>query len=159
MSRVTRKSKKPDLSMVGSDTATKGFVTMRVCGQLFGVSVLTVQDVLRDQQIARIPLAPVEIAGSLNLRGRIVTVVDMRVRMGMPAREDDASIMYIVVEYRDELFSLMVDSVGDVLNLPVRQIEKCPANLERGWREVALGVSKLDKELLVILDVQALLTF
>jgi purine-binding chemotaxis protein CheW len=151
--------KKPDLTHVESDTAIKGFVTIRVGGQLFGVSVLMVQDVLRQQPIARIPLAPVEIAGSLNLRGRIVTVVDMRVRMEMPSREEEEERMHVVVEHRDELFSLMVDSVGDVLNIPVRYIEKSPANLERNWRELAHGVSKLDKELLVILDVQSLLTF
>lgn len=151
--------KKPDLSNVSQVTATKGFVTVRVCDQLFGISVLTVQDVLRDQIIAPIPLAPYEIAGALNLRGRIVTVVDMRVRLGLSPREDTNSVMHVVVEYKDELFSLMVDAVGDVLNLPVKQIEKCPVNLERNWKDMAQGVSKLDKELLVILDVQAILTF
>lgn len=151
--------KKPSLAHMMHDTTSKGFVTVRVCDQLFGVSVLTVQDVLRDQVIAPIPLAAFEIAGALNLRGRIVTVVDMRARLNLPSRDAHTTIMHVVVEYKDELFSLMVDAVGDVLNLPVKQIEKCPVNLEKNWRDVAQGVSKLENELLVILDVQAILTF
>lgn len=142
-----------------ADYTTKGFVTTRVKGQLFGISVLAVQDVLRAQAIARIPLAPSEIAGSLNLRGRIVTVIDMRVRLGLPPRSENETVMHLVVELGDELFSLCVDSVGDVLNLPVANIEKSPANMNRNWREIVSGVCKLEKELLVILDVQALLTF
>ena len=142
-----------------ADHATRGFVTVRLCGQLIGISVLAVQDVLRSQTVARIPLAPTEIAGALNLRGRIVTVVDMRVRLGLPQRNENDPVMYLVVEHGEELFSLCVDAVGDVLNLPVRQIEKSPANINRNWRELVSGVCKLEKELLVILDVQALLTF
>ncbi|MBN66432.1 MAG: chemotaxis protein CheW, partial [Rickettsiales bacterium] len=82
------------------------FVTMRVGGQLFGISVLSVQDVLRKQRIAKIPLAPAVIAGSLNLRGRIVTVINMRRRLSLPPAEDDSSMMNVVVDYNNELFSL-----------------------------------------------------
>ncbi len=158
MSRQASSRINLDADYIG-ENVIKGFVTMRVCGQLFGISVLAVQDVLRAQTVARIPLAPVEIAGALNLRGRIVTVVDVRVRLGLPARTEQDPVMYLVVEHGDELFSLRVDSVGDVLNLPGRQIEKSPANMNRNWREIASGVCKLEKDLLVILDVQALLTF
>lgn len=138
---------------------TKGFVTMRVDHQLIGVSVLLVQDVLREMNIAKVPLSPPEIAGLMNLRGRIVTVVDVRKRLGFGDFPSDKRPMHAVVEYKNELFSLMVDSVGDVMNLPVKGIEKAPANLESRWREVAAGVNRLEKELLVILDIQALLTF
>lgn len=139
--------------------ASQSFVTMRVAGQLFGASVMVVQDVLRAQRIAPIPLAPAEVAGSLNLRGRIVTVIDVRSRLGLPGVEDERSVMHVVVEYGDELFSLMVDSVGDVLNLPLAQIEKAPANLAPLWKDIAAGVSRLDSELLVLLDIQSILTF
>lgn len=138
---------------------TKGFVTMRIDHQLIGVSVLLVQDVLREMEIAKVPLSPPEIAGLMNLRGRIVTVVDVRKRLGFGDFPADRRPMHAVVEYKNELFSLMVDSVGDVMNLPVKTIEKAPANLESRWREVAAGVNRLEKELLVILDIQALLTF
>ena len=139
--------------------AAQSFVTMRVSGQLFGASVMVVQDVLRAQRIAPIPLSPKEVAGSLNLRGRIVTVLDMRARLGLPAIENPSAAMHVVVEYNEELFSLMVDSVGDVLSLPLAQIEKAPANLDPLWKEIAGGVSRLDSELLVLLDIQSILTF
>ncbi len=151
---------RPDFSALSTTEKYESYVTVRVGGQLIGISVLTVQDVMRQLGIAKVPLSPREIAGLLNLRGRIVTVIDMRVRLNLPAHKlDDKSVMHVVVEYHDELFSLMVDSIGDVLNLPASKIEKVPANLEAHWRDVALGVSRLSGELLIILDVQSLLTF
>ena len=91
------------------------FVTFTIAGQLFGVPVLAVQDVLRPQAITRIPMAPPEILGSLNLRGRIVTVVDTRHRLGLPKAAADEKPMSIVVPHGDDLFSLAVDRVGEVL--------------------------------------------
>ncbi len=140
------------------DGDVQGFVSMRVGGQLIGISVLVVQDVLRRLQMARVPLAPREVAGVINLRGRIITVIDMRQRLNLGGLEEGAECMHCVVEHKDELFSLMVDSVGDVLNIPLSRIDKSPANLEEQWKQVAAGVYKLDGELLVVLDVQALLT-
>ncbi len=140
-----------------NDADQEGFVTMRVGGQLIGISVLVVQDVLRNLEIARVPLAPYEVAGLINLRGRIVTVIDMRRRLSLDGYEDE-QCMHCVVEYKDELFSLKVDSVGEVLNIPLQRIDKSPANMENTWRDVSAGVCQLDGELLVILDVQALLT-
>jgi purine-binding chemotaxis protein CheW len=129
------------------------FVTMKVGNQLFGISVMTVQDVLRKQRITTVPLAPAIVSGSLNLRGRIVTAIDMRVRLGMPTFENPDLVMHVVVENKGELYSLMVDGVGDVLSLPLRSFEKTPSNLSESWASVAAGVFKLEKELLVILDV------
>ncbi len=134
--------------------AQQEFVTMKVGNQLFGISVMAVQDVLRKQRIAKVPLAPKVIAGSLNLRGRIVTAIDMRVRLGMADNDDPESAMNVVVEYKNELYSLIVDRVGEVLSLPLDKFEKVPANLAEGWRTLSAGVFKLDKELLVILDVE-----
>ena len=141
-----------------SDTH-KGFVTVRVDKQLFGVPVLAVRDVLRSMKIANVPLSPDEIAGSLNLRGRIVTALDIRVILGMQARESTDDATHVVVEHNDELYSFMVDNVGEVLNLPSERIDKTPANMDKGWQEMALGVCRLDTELLIILDVQSMLTF
>lgn len=130
------------------------FVTMRVGQQMMGVLVHDVRDIITKQTIATIPLAHPVIAGAINLRGRIVTVLDMRKRLGLePADHDKA--MHIVVEVNDELFSLMVDSVGDVMRLPVDEFERSPVNLSEQWREVSSGVYQLDKELLVILDTLA----
>lgn len=126
---------------------------MRVSDQLFGISVMSVQDVLRRQRIANVPLAPRIVAGSLNLRGRIVTAIDMRIRLGLPPFEDFTEAMHVVVDHKSEMYSLVVDGVGDVLSLPLEKFEKAPSNLEDAWRSVSAGVYKLEKELLVILDV------
>jgi purine-binding chemotaxis protein CheW len=133
------------------------FVTMRIDKQLFGVPVKYVRDVLRRQNITRIPLSPHEVAGSLNLRGRIVTVIDLRKRLNLQDVQTDGG-MFVVVEHRNELYSLMVDNVGEVLTVSAGAIEKKPANLGGTWKDVASGIYKLDGELLVIMDVEALLT-
>ncbi len=138
---------------------TRGFVTMRVADQLVGVPVMLVHDVLRRMEITDVPLAQPEVAGLMNLRGRIVTVVDVRVRLGLSPHPNRGSEMHAVVEHKDESYSLMVDSVGEVVNLKSEEIEKTPANLEGRWKEVASGVCRMKDELLVILDVQSLLTF
>lgn len=136
-----------------SSTAQQEFVTLRLGQQLFGISVLAVQDVMRHQHIAPVPLAPDIFAGLLNLRGRVVTGFDMRRRLGMAPYADIEKIMMVVVDFQHELFALMVDAVGDVLSLPMNRFEKVPANMDPSWRAVAAGVFKLDTELLVILDV------
>lgn len=132
-------------------------VTMRVDQQLFGIPVLHVRDVLREQKVARIPLAASEIAGSINLRGRIVTVINVRDRLKLMPKKDQEPHMFVVVENHQELYSLMVDSVGDVMNIPDSHIEKVPANLSSSWKEVASGIHRLEDELLVIIDPKALL--
>lgn len=143
----------PQRHQLAYNMGQQEFVIMVVGGQLFGVSVMAVQDVLRRQVVARVPLAPEVVAGSLNLRGRIVTAIDMRIRLGMEPFEDYGKAMHVVVPYHEELFSLVVDSVGEVLTLPMDDFERVPPNLALRWREMSVGVFKLDGKLLVILDV------
>jgi purine-binding chemotaxis protein CheW len=133
------------------------FVTATIGGQLCGLPVLQVQDVLGPQRITRIPLAPPEVAGSLNLRGRIVTSIDMRKRLGLPPRDDGQQSMSIVVEHHGELYSLMVDAVGEVLKLSEEDFERSPATLDPLWRNVSEGVYRLEDGLLVVLDSRILL--
>jgi purine-binding chemotaxis protein CheW len=140
------------------DTETHMYVTMRIDQQLFGIPVKNVRDVLRQQKITSIPLSAPEVAGSLNLRGRIVTVINLRRRLRLVEKEIDEKSMFVVVEYKGELFSLMVDSVGEVMTVPSHAIEKSPANLGGAWKEVTTGIYKLSGELLVIIDVQSMLT-
>jgi purine-binding chemotaxis protein CheW len=135
----------------------RDFVTMTVAGQLFGIPVLAVQDVLGEQRITRVPLAPPEVAGTLNLRGRIVTAIDMRQRLGLPARPPEQNGMSVVVDREGELYSLVVDAVGEVLRLEVEQYERNPATLDPVWRDVSTGVYRLDDNLMVVLDVRRLL--
>jgi purine-binding chemotaxis protein CheW len=138
---------------------TMQLVTMRIHQQLLAIPVQDVREILRGQKIAHIPLVSGEIAGTLNLRGRIVTVLDIRHRLGLPERETNAQCIFVVVEHRGELYSLMVDSVGDVLTLPHSAVQATPPNLATSWRELASGVHRLDNELLVMLDTKVLFTF
>lgn len=142
----------------GSDDREE-FVTMCIADQMFGIAVLDVQDVLGPQQLTWVPLAGEEVAGVLNLRGRIVTAIDVRKRLGLSASAEGESSMSIVVEHGEELYSLIVDSVGEVLNLPPDAHERNPATLDPLWKEVASGVYRLDGNLLVVLDVSRLLNF
>lgn len=135
------------------------FVTMTIAGQLFGIPVLTVQDVLGPQKITRIPLASREVAGALNLRGRIVTAIDVRLRLGLDPRPDDDPGMSVVVEYDGELYSLVIDSVGEVLSVPIADYERNPPTLDQRWREVSGGVYRLKDKLLIELEVDKLLDF
>jgi purine-binding chemotaxis protein CheW len=135
------------------------FTSMTIAGQLFGIPVLTVQDVIGEQRITRVPLAPPEIAGTLNLRGRIVTAIDMRRRLGLPPRPPENPGMNVVVERSGELYSLIVDSVGEVLSLDGEVFERNPATLDPVWRDVSTGVCRLEKELMVVLDVARILDF
>jgi len=134
------------------------FVTMCIDKQMFGIEVKNVRDVLRQQKITSIPLSPPEVAGSLNLRGRIVTVIDMRKRLKIAPTENTQQNTFVVVELKGELYSLMVDSVGEVLTASTNMIEKVPANLNQEWKNIASGIYKLDGELLVLVDVQSLLS-
>ncbi|MBF0307108.1 MAG: chemotaxis protein CheW [Alphaproteobacteria bacterium] len=138
---------------------TQDFVTMFIDSHLFGIPVLTVQDVLGTQKITRIPLAPREVAGSLNLRGRIVTAIDVRLRLGLPRRPDTVKGMSVVVEQSGELYSLMVDSVGEVLSLPAAAFERNPPTVDPLWRDFSAGIYRLQTQLLVVLDVPRLLDF
>jgi purine-binding chemotaxis protein CheW len=135
------------------------FVTIYVGNQLCGIPVLKVRDVLGPQKITRVPLAPPEVAGLLNLRGRIVTAIDLRRRLGLEARPAEEKGMSVVVEQHGELHSLMVDSVGEVLNLPVAAFERNPATLDPLWRRFSEGVYRLKEGLLVVLNGDSLLDY
>jgi purine-binding chemotaxis protein CheW len=133
------------------------FVTMSVCDQIFGIPVLEIQDILDTQRITYVPLAPVEIVGSLNLRGRVVTAMDIRLRLGLPARPAEHSSMSVVVQYEGELYSLIVDHVGEVMSLPAASYENNLSMLPPHWKEVMKGIFRLDERLLLVLDVGQLL--
>ena len=140
-----------------ADDATRMVLTLTVRGQLCGVPVLAVRDVLGLQSITRIPLAPPEVAGSLNLRGRIVTAIDLRPRLGLPPREAGTPAMSVVVEVGGELYSLLADGVGEVLSLDEGERAPNPPTLDDAWKQVSLGVHRLGDDLLVLLDVERLL--
>ena len=133
------------------------FMSMSVAGQLFGIPVLTVQDVLGPQRMTRVPLAPPEVAGSLNLRGRIVTAIDFRIRLGLGPRPEGEEGMNVVVEIGGEPYSLIVDTVGEVLRFSPDDREQTPASLDNVWRSIAAGIYRMDDRLMVVIDVAKLL--
>ena len=138
---------------------TREFVTIMLGSQLCGIDVLKVQDVLGSQKITPVPLAPPEVSGLLNLRGRIVTAIDLRRRLGLEERTGDDKGMSVVVEHSGELFSLTVDSVGEVLRFPVDDFEPNPATLDAQWRQFSEGVYRLKAGLLVVLNDDSLLDY
>lgn len=141
----------------GIDSAVDEYVTVVVHKQQIGIPVLTVQDVLGPQRLTRIPLAPTEVAGVLNLRGRVVTAIDLRRRLKLPPLPSHEKQMSVVVDNDGELYSLLVDSVGDVIQIPRGELEANPATLDRDWQEYSRGVHQLEDVLLIILDVTRLL--
>ncbi len=136
---------------------TQDYLTIMIANQIFGIPVLQVQDVLGKQSVTKIPLAPPEVAGSLNLRGRIVTAINVRRRLGLDPRVDGQKEMSVVVEHENELYSLVIDDVGDVLSLYNNDFDATPATLDTLWREISLGIYRLDGRLLIVLDVPKLL--
>ena len=142
----------------GEENALAGdYLTVKIGGQMFGMPVLEIQDVLGPQRITRIPLVPPQVAGALNLRGRIVTAIDARVRLDLPKDLSGGREMSVVVEYRGELYSIIVDEVGEVLSL--QHIQPNPPTLNMSWRAISSGIVRLQKELLVIVDISRLLDF
>lgn len=138
---------------------TNQFVSFWVDGQLLGVPVNTVQEVLNPQTIAPLPKARSEISGLLNLRGQIVTAVNLRKRLGLPDVEGGKESMNVVVRNRDESFSLLVDEVGEVINVSGDSLEAVPHTLDAHWKAVTMGVFRLEDRLFIILNTEAILRF
>tara|TARA_B100000678_G_scaffold275520_1_gene267541 strand:- start:18183 stop:18638 length:456 start_codon:yes stop_codon:yes gene_type:complete len=139
--------------------SSKEFITLWIGGQLFGASVSRIHDVFAPSSITPVPLGPKEIAGLLNLRGRIVTAVDARARLGLEPRDPEASIMAIGIEKGGESFGLIIDEVGEVMTLDAADREDVPSNLDPVWAQIASGVYRLEDRLLVVLDIDKILSF
>src|ERR1700683_107409 len=134
--------------------ASGKFSTFFVADLFFGVDVLRVQGVLRFQQMTPVPQAPEVIEGLINLRGQIVTAIDMRRRLRLPPRAGDKSPMNIVVRTSDGAVSLLVDEIGDVLDMDPATYERPPETLDPAARELIRGVYKLKGRLLLVLDAE-----
>ena len=135
------------------------FVTFRICDQMFGVSVSEIHDVFRPAAMTPVPLSGPEIAGVLNLRGRIVTAIDARSRLGLPsqAKSKGCQRLAIGVERHGESFGLIIDEIGEVVRLEENAMEQNPVNLDATWSGVSRGVYRLDDGLLVIMDIDRML--
>jgi purine-binding chemotaxis protein CheW len=130
------------------------FCTFYVDGQFFGVPVQQVQEVIRYQEMTRVPLVHCVIRGLINLRGQIVVAIDLRRRLNAPDRPDNQLPMNVVVRTADGAVSLLVDEIGDVLEVQEETFERPPETLQSVSRELVLGVHKLPNQLLLILDTE-----
>ena len=135
-------------------TNSKQFCTFFVNGLFFGVEVLKVQEVIRYQVMTQVPLAPPMIQGLINLRGQIVTAIDLRRRLELAPREADQLPMNVVVRSDDGAVSLLVDEIGDVVEIQDDIYERPPETLKGVARELVQGVYKLKEQLLLILDTE-----
>jgi purine-binding chemotaxis protein CheW len=140
-----------------ADQNVHEYVTVLIGGQLFGLPILRVQDVFAPERLTKVPLAPAEIAGVLNLRGRIVTLIDMRTRLGLGSGENGNAPMAVGVESRGESYGLLIDSVGEVLKLEGLACEPNPNNLDARLARVSTGIYRLEGQLLMVLDVDRVL--
>lgn len=148
-----------EISENQNKNATKEFVTFYIDEQIFGIAVDDIHEVFHPQKITQVPLSPPEIRGVLNLRGRIVTAIEVRNKLNLPSLEatNSRSLMAIGVEVDNESYGLIIDRVGDVMQLPDKDYEPTPINMDPVWRKVSSGIYRLTDKLLIILDVKLLL--
>ena len=132
---------------------TQQFATFWLDGHLYGLEVEHVQEVLRAQSLTRVPQAPPAVAGLLNLRGQVVTAIELRERLGLPRRAEGQSAILIVVRLHGEVVSLLVDTIGDVVDVAGDDFELPPDTLDGAVRQLIRGAYKLDGQLLLALDV------
>ena len=133
------------------------YVTVTIGDHMFGLPIFRVQDVFVPVGLTRVPLAPPEVAGILNLRGRVVTAIDMRSRLDFGEREAGKPVMAIGIEFKGESYGLLVDAVGEVMQLHNSACEAKPTNLDPRLSRVAAGIYRLEGQLMVVLDVDRVL--
>lgn len=146
-------------ALIESTTAShvEKLVTFRVCGQLFGLPATRVRDVLRPTSMMRVPLAKPYVAGAMNLRGHIVTAINLKAKLGLPTSADGGRTMCLVIENQGELIAFLVDMIGDVMDVDTASIAANPASLNESWTVFSRGIVRLKDELLVLLKDEQLL--
>lgn len=133
------------------------YCTFYLDGSFFGVEVGRVQEILRHQEMTPVPLAEGHIEGLINLRGQIMTAVDLRTRVALPPRGADAQPINVVIRRGEDPVSLLVDEIGDVIRPGHELFEEAPDNTDPRFRELLRGVYKLEDRLLLVLDVDRVL--
>ncbi|MDP3891247.1 chemotaxis protein CheW [Nocardioides sp.] len=133
-------------------SAAAQYCTFWAGGLCFGIAVEGVQEVLRYQSMTPVRRAPAAVHGLINLRGQIVTALDLRCLLGLPARDDSALPMNVIVRSRGEVVSLLVDDIGDVIDTAGLDLEPAPSNLPSTVQEVVTGVLSFPETILLVLD-------
>jgi purine-binding chemotaxis protein CheW len=134
------------------------YVTVMVGEQIFGLPIDRVHDVFIASALTDVPLAPREIVGLLNLRGRVVTAMCLRRRLGLPDQGEGGRNMAVGLEHQGESYGLLIDQVGEVMKLSADTHEPNPVHMDPRWVKLSRGVHRLDDKLLIILDVDAVLS-
>ncbi len=135
-------------------TQENQFCTFYLEKLFFGIEVEKVQEIIRYQKITHVPLSSPEVAGLINLRSQIVTAIDLRRRLNLTDDKMEKSPLNVVVRFEDETISLLVDEVGDVIDVSQDNFEPPPETLRGKVRKLIRGAYKLEKQLLLILDVE-----
>lgn len=133
------------------------YLTFRVAGAHFAVRAVEVRDVLRLQSLTPVPLAQKEVAGLINLRGHVVTAIDLAIRLELPCLDAASQRMSIVIERGNEAYCFIVDGVGDVIGIESSDIESNPSSMDQRWASLSRGVFKKERDLVVLLDIGAVL--
>jgi purine-binding chemotaxis protein CheW len=136
---------------------TLELVTMSLDSYAFGIAVKHVHDILGPQQVAAVPLTCEAVLGSINLRGRIVTVLDLAVVLGLRRVNSADRALNVVIAHEKELYALMVDDVGEVMTLPCDTLEPLPPTFPAGWKAISNGIFKLPDQLLLTLEPERIL--
>lgn len=142
---------------LSDDSIHDHYLTVKIGDQLFGFPVIHLRDIFKSLEITPIPLAPKAILGSINLRGKVVTVIDLRLKFYPNINLENRKSMHIAVAHGSELLSFVVDSVGDVVNIPHTKFEPLPSTLEQHWLNIAEGVCQLNDSLIIRLNMEHLL--
>lgn len=135
--------------------ASRQYATFEVADQLFGVEVGEVQEVLSFNEYTSVPLAPSAVGGLFNLRGQVIAAVDLRVQLGLDRHALDGPVMNVILRGDDEPVSLLVDRIGEVVDLADESFEPPPDTLTGPTRDLVVGTFKLDGRLMLALDVRA----
>ncbi len=135
----------------------QSFVTATIAGQLFGIPIGRAHDVFNLGAVTPVPLAPPDVLGLMNLRGRVVTALDIRQRLGLPPASLESGAMAIGIETGGDAFGLVVDRIGEIVAVDGGSLENNPAHLDPAWAELSCGIHRLETELLLVLDVDAML--
>ena len=133
---------------------TQQFCTFYLDKLMFGVELQKVQEVIQYLELTGIPLAPDVVSGLMNLRGQIITAIDLRRRLELPSRPDAMLPMNVVIRSAEGAISFLVDEIGDVVEVGEESFERPPETLQGKVREVILGVHKLEKQLMHVLDTE-----
>jgi purine-binding chemotaxis protein CheW len=134
------------------------WVTFRLGQETYGINVMQVQEVLRMTEIAPVPGAPEYVLGIINLRGNVVTVMDTRSRFGLPPQETDDATRIVIIEAEDQVVGILVDSVAEVVYLRQSDIDPAPNVGNEGSSRYIQGVANRDEGLLILVDLDKLLT-